>query len=689
MEPNANITREQAFAVLARALWLEPATSANKPFEDEDEISDWARGEVLAMANAGYIQGSNGRLDPRSYITRAEFAQVMHNIFRQYINKAGEHSVVADGNILVNVPGVTLKNVTINGDLVVGDGVGEGDLVLDNVTIKGRLLVRGGGVNSIKIIGGGVEGEVVIAKVEGDMRICVENGAEVGIIVIVDGNGVVIIEGNVGTVIVKAPNVKVIIRNAAVSRLEVVCDGAADITVAESGKVTHLEAGVKAGGSTINVEGHVTSIETSAPNTAVSGTGTVGSVTVNEGADNTSVTTPNTVITNKGASNVTAGGGKTVPKYGSVTNNHDGSDILYPDTSTRYPDSGPVYMTVRSVSVSGIARVGETLTASATPLAATVDYQWQRSYSENGTYTDIGGAIGDAYILTGEDEGKWIRARATGTGNYMGTVVSEPIRIYGYGSGTTNDPFSIATADDLNEVRNSPDKCYIQIADIDLSGYGNWDPFPAFSGIFDGNGYAISNLKIDLAGTDHVGLFSQLNGGKLVNINLENVDVKGSVYVGGLVGYNEGTIEDSCVSGSVSGNSQVGGLVGFNNGTIIQAYTTGSVSANNGNAGGLVGRFQGGTISYCYAVGEVSPDGVLKIGGLCGDGSTNQIYFSYYYYDSSLPGHSNDNGRGEPRTSGQLKQGTADSEINGEMVYTGWDPSVWDFGDENDYPVLR
>jgi len=152
MESNANITREQAFAVLARALWLEPATSANKPFEDEDEISDWARGEVLAMANAGYIQGSNGRLDPRSYITRAEFAQVMHNIFRQYINKAGEHSVVADGNILVNVPGVTLKNVTINGDLVVGDGVGEGDLVLDNVTIKGRLLVRGGGVNSIKII---------------------------------------------------------------------------------------------------------------------------------------------------------------------------------------------------------------------------------------------------------------------------------------------------------------------------------------------------------------------------------------------------------------------------------------------------------------------------------------------------------------------------------------------------------
>ena len=145
MEPNSNISREQAFAVLARALKLEPASVLSKSFEDEGEISDWAKGEVYALVNAGYIQGSNGKLNPKANISRAEFAQMMHNLIKQYIKAEGEYTEVANGNIMVNVPGVTLKNVTINGDLIVGDGVGDGNLTLDNVTIKGRLLARGGG----------------------------------------------------------------------------------------------------------------------------------------------------------------------------------------------------------------------------------------------------------------------------------------------------------------------------------------------------------------------------------------------------------------------------------------------------------------------------------------------------------------------------------------------------------------
>jgi len=43
MDPNSNITREQAFVVLARALKLEPASAANKTFRDENEISDWEK----------------------------------------------------------------------------------------------------------------------------------------------------------------------------------------------------------------------------------------------------------------------------------------------------------------------------------------------------------------------------------------------------------------------------------------------------------------------------------------------------------------------------------------------------------------------------------------------------------------------------------------------------------------------
>jgi len=55
MSPNDNITREQAFVVLARALKLEPATSASRTFADESDISSWAKGLIFAMVNAGYI----------------------------------------------------------------------------------------------------------------------------------------------------------------------------------------------------------------------------------------------------------------------------------------------------------------------------------------------------------------------------------------------------------------------------------------------------------------------------------------------------------------------------------------------------------------------------------------------------------------------------------------------------------
>ena len=207
MDPNSNITREQVFVILARALKLKPSDTINKTFLDINEISDWAKGEVYAMVNAGYVKGSNGKLNPKANITRAEFAQVMYNIIKQYIRAAGEYTEVTDGNIMVNVPGVTLKNVKINGDLIVGDGVDDGDLVLDNVTVKGRLIVRGGGVNSIIIIGGSVEGEVIIAKVDGNIRVSVEDDADVEVIVIDDGKDNVIVEGTVGTVVVNIPDI--------------------------------------------------------------------------------------------------------------------------------------------------------------------------------------------------------------------------------------------------------------------------------------------------------------------------------------------------------------------------------------------------------------------------------------------------------------------------------------------------
>lgn len=75
--------------------------------------------------------------------------------------------------------------------------------------------------------------------------------------------------------------------------------------------------------------------------------------------------------------------------------------------------------------ISGTTRVGETLTAGAlTPSGATVNYQWQRADSADGSYTNINGATANTYSLTSDDQNKFIKVVATGAGSYTGSVTS-------------------------------------------------------------------------------------------------------------------------------------------------------------------------------------------------------------------------------------------------------------------------
>jgi len=76
-------------------------------------------------------------------------------------------------------------------------------------------------------------------------------------------------------------------------------------------------------------------------------------------------------------------------------------------------------------SISGTTSVGQTLTVGTlTPYGATASYQWQRSDSNGGVFTDITGGTASAYTLMGNDSWRYIRVKATGTGAYTGTVYS-------------------------------------------------------------------------------------------------------------------------------------------------------------------------------------------------------------------------------------------------------------------------
>lgn len=221
---------------------------------------------------------------------------------------------------------------------------------------------------------------------------------------------------------------------------------------------------------------------------------------------------------------------------------------------------------------------------------------------------------------------------------------------YAGGTGTSNDPFQIATPEQLQLLRDTSadwNDAVLLTTDIDMGGcvWGTTlgDSRIAFwTGTFDGGGHVVSGLDIDLGNTDYAGFIARLGGGSIRGLGFTG-DVSiapvgtGSVvaYVGGLVGFTlvGRPISDSFATGDVTVNAtatssmdrddadvtvQAGGLVGVLQGTVSNSYATGDVDTTatatatgsgvsrvNLESGGLVG-WTNAVISNSYATGAVT-----------------------------------------------------------------------------------
>jgi len=232
------------------------------------------------------------------------------------------------------------------------------------------------------------------------------------------------------------------------------------------------------------------------------------------------------------------------------------------------------------------------------------------------------------------------------------------------GSGTSEDPYQISTAEQLNEVGTRTlgwDKHFVLTADIDMAAYpytraviapdtnNSTSGFQgtSFAGIFDGAGFVISNLTIDDAGAgnDFLGLFGLAGRDSVIkNLGIENCDITGgddSDYLGGLCGYNTRSSISNCYStGSVTGGDDsdyLGGLCGYNReGDISNCYSTGSVTSGDDSEclGGLFGyNYESSSsisISNCYSTNSVTGGaGSYYLGSLCGKNSCGSISDCY------------------------------------------------------------
>ena len=185
MAPDAPISRQEAMTVVARALELDYDSYSKtdlSAFSDRSEISNWALPYVRAMVGADYIHGRTKGLEPLDNITRAEFAQIFYNIIGTYIVSKGTYDKDIKGSVLIRTDDVELKNLTVDGDLIIGCGAADGKIVLDNVTVKGRLLVWGGGTKAVCCNAGTNMPAVVVARVDDAVKVIYDRDSTLAVI---------------------------------------------------------------------------------------------------------------------------------------------------------------------------------------------------------------------------------------------------------------------------------------------------------------------------------------------------------------------------------------------------------------------------------------------------------------------------------------------------------------------------
>ena len=201
------------------------------------------------------------------------------------------------------------------------------------------------------------------------------------------------------------------------------------------------------------------------------------------------------------------------------------------------------------------------------------------------------------------------------------------------GKGTETDPYQVYSASDLTGVYR---KGYFKLMnDIDLTDYINqFSPTEGWVSIgregsetihFDGNGHKITGLWCNST-RDNTGLFSCFANGNIKDLTVETASgkqVKGGANTGILIGkIMNGTIKNCNVKGSVSDGTPVGGMVGlFDGGTISQCQAIITINTAEGTSyiGGLVGETTGGTIDQCVTTGTLTANGTESyVGGLVG-----------------------------------------------------------------------
>lgn len=259
-------------------------------------------------------------------------------------------------------------------------------------------------------------------------------------------------------------------------------------------------------------------------------------------------------------------------------------------------------------------------------------------------------------------------------------LINEEIAIDGFG--TENDPFIIETKEQLRCLELHPESYFVLASDLTFEVGEKFDGLcekVPFTGVFDGKDHSISNITISQPTENNIGFFNNLSGGIIKNLNLHNVNIKGRMRVGGIVGsvnskessltsisncHVTGIVEAQYLPGGIVGGaltntdinnssydgniigtkaSYVGGIAGeIRKGQIVNSYSAGEILISEQTAGGLVGYLGEGKVEKSYNTAELKTETRNRlddvfIGGLVGRlGTRGQIINSFNQGDISV-----------------------------------------------------
>lgn len=214
MKPDSPITRQEAAVVIAKIKNLEQNQVAASQLTDVSNIASWSKGYIGAVVKAGFMKGyPDSSFKPDAQIKRGEAIVALNNALGVVYDKAGTYgpatgSETIDGNVMISTDGVILQNLIIKGNLTISEDVGDGDVTLNNVVVKGETYIRGGGENSIHINGGQYNQVIIEETATGAIRIVAKDAKGMDVVISEDATGEkIILEGNFDSVSLNANNV--------------------------------------------------------------------------------------------------------------------------------------------------------------------------------------------------------------------------------------------------------------------------------------------------------------------------------------------------------------------------------------------------------------------------------------------------------------------------------------------------